>query len=277
MSERYVADHLAPLIASHRPDAASSISSFEGSHSRPTTWEHANPVSSFATGAASTMRRSTISSVTRVGSPQPFRRTTMTTRSSGRPNESGYASSFKVLEGRGLLTRRDRGDGPREIVMLRDLGDRQPFDDPGAKANYRSYVTILGSVLAAPIFRTWGSRELVGFLCATVGDRYACNQQKRAHGVDLVAGSAVWYRQADWFNNENGYRPAGHVALPFSTTTIERGLKAMRDRHYIIGHRKKKAPDGKRFQHPRMIYTNRFHLVGAGAEVIDLPTWIKSA
>lgn len=73
--------------------------------------------------------------------------------------------------------------------MLRDLGDRQPFDDPGAKANYRPYVTILGAVLAAPDFHTWGSRELVGYLCVMVADRYARNQHKRAHGIELEPGS----------------------------------------------------------------------------------------
>lgn len=161
--------------------------------------------------------------------------------------------------------------------MLRDLGDGELFDDPGSKANRRSYVTILGNVLAGADYRNWGSPELVGFLCAMVADRYARNQYQRAHGVEVEPGSATWYRQADWFNNENGHRPEGHVVLPFSTTTIERGLKAMRKLHYVDGVRRKKSPEGKRFDHPRMIYTNKFHLVGAGAKVIDLTSRIKSA
>jgi hypothetical protein len=96
-------------------------------------------------------------------------------------------------------------------------------------------------------------------------------------GPDVEPGSATWYRQADWFNNANGYRPEGHVVLPFSTTTIERGLKAMRDRGYISADRKKKGPDGRRFQHPRLIYTNRFNASGNTATVIDIATRTRLA
>lgn len=277
VSERYVADHLAPLIASHRPDAAKLDLVLRGIALSP---HHAG-----AREPGLVLRhRGRVDYAALHDLVRDPRRFATTAPEDDDDDAAERAAKrewvreqLQLLESRGLLKRRDRGDGPWEIVMLRDLGDRHPFDDPGAKANYRSYVTVLGPVLAAPDFRTWGSRELVGYLCAMVADRYARNQHKRADGAELLPGSATWYRQADWFNNENGYRPEGHVALPFSTTTIERGLKAMRERHYIVGERKKKTPDGKRFQHPRMIYENRFHLVGAGAEVVDLTTWTKSA
>jgi len=184
---------------------------------------------------------------------------------------------LQLLEARKLLLRTDLGDGRRQITMLSDLGNGDPFDDPGANTTLRSYVTILGTVLAAPDFRSWGSPEIVGFLCAMVADRYARNAHKKQHHVDLETGSAVWYRQASWFNNTSGYRPEGHVVLPFSTTTIERGLKAMRQLGYIDSERKRRSPEGKKFQHPRLIYTNKFNSIGATAEVIDIATRVKTA
>jgi len=51
----------------------------------------------------------------------------------------------------------------------------------------------------------------------------------------------------------------------------------MRKRGYISGTRKIRAPGGKRFQHPRMVYTNNFHKVGTGADVIDITTKEKLA
>jgi hypothetical protein len=177
---------------------------------------------------------------------------------------------LQVLEGRNLLDRDDMGDGRTQIVMLCDLGTSAPFDDPGAKETRRSYITVPGDVLALEEFTNWGAADLAGFLCALVADRYARNAARKADKDVPETGSATWYRQADWFNNRNGYRPAGNIALPFSTSTIERGLKSMRRRGHILGQRTKKNPDGGRFLHPRMVYTNQFHLVGAGAEVIDL-------
>lgn len=277
VSERYVADHLAPLIASHRPDAAKLDLILRGIALLP---QHAG-----ARDPGLVLRqRGRVDYVALHDLVREQRRFAVTQPEDDDDDAPERAAKrewvreqLQVLENRILLKRRDRGNGPWEIVMLRDLGDGEPFDDPGSKGKHRSYVTILGSVLASADFRTWGSPELVGFLCAMVADRYARNQYQRAHGVDLEPGAAIWYRQADWFNNKNGYRPKGHIALPFSTTTIERGLKAMRTLNYIDGVRKKKSPEGKHFDHPRMIYTNRFHLVGAGAKVIDLTSQIKSA
>jgi hypothetical protein len=277
VSERYVADHVAPLIASHRADAAKLDLALRGIALSP---EHAG-----ARQPGLVLRRrgrvdyAALHDLVR--DPRRFATTApeddddvAVERATKR---EWVREQLQLLEERQLLVRQDRGDGPWDVVMLRDLGDGEPFDDPGAVGHRRSYVTVLGPVVADQRFRTWGSREVVGYLCAMVADRYARNQHERDTGEALDVGSATWYRQAKWFNNENGYRHEGHVALPFSTTTIERGLKAMRELGYIFGERKKKAPDGKRFEHPRMIYTNEFHLVGAGAEIIDLTARIQSA
>lgn len=139
------------------------------------------------------------------------------------------------LEGRGLLRRVDLDDGRHQVVLHSDLGDGSMFDDPGAKGSRRSYITVLGAVIADDRFLRWGARELVGFLCAMIADRYARAARPKTPGVETPHGSSTWYRQADWFNNGNGFRPQRHVSVPFSTTTIERGLKAMRDLGYIDG------------------------------------------
>jgi hypothetical protein len=97
-------------------------------------------------------------------------------------------------------------------------------------------------------------------------------RQAGKKGEVVAHGGATWYRQADWFNGRNGYRSAGNILLPFSTTTIERGLRSMKQRGYIATVRKKRAPDGKRLQRARNIYTNKFDQVGT-AEVIDISTW----
>jgi len=184
---------------------------------------------------------------------------------------------LQVLEDRKLLKRIDMGDGRHRIVMLCDLATGAPFDDPGAKATRRSYLTIPGDLVVQQEYRNWGAPDLAGFLCALVADRYARNAARKAGKEVPEPGAATWYRQADWFNNKNGYRPEGNIVLPFSTSTIERGLKSMRERGHILGHRTRTNPDGGRFLHPRMVYINQFNLVGAGAEVIDITTRTRTA
>ena len=69
--------------------------------------------------------------------------------------------------------------------------------------------------------------------------------------------------KADWFNatNTNFKMPEEHIAYPFSTMTIQRGLRELRSEGLIQAHRTIRNPEtGRRFTTgPRMIYTNRFH------------------
>ena len=60
-------------------------------------------------------------------------------------------------------------------------------------------------------------------------DRFARHDHFKRTGEKIEPGAALWFRQADWFNstNPNFSRPEGHVAYPFSTTTIERGLRSL--------------------------------------------------
>ena len=56
-------------------------------------------------------------------------------------------------------------------------------------------------------------------------------------------GSATWFRQADWFNGTTAYHlPETHIAYPFSTMTIQRGLRELRDEGLIETHRTIRNP-----------------------------------
>ena len=276
VSEQYVAEHVAPLVKAHRVDAAKLDLILRGIALSP---EHAGK----RRPGTVLRRRGRVDYAylhDLVRDPRRF--------SISRPEDDDddaaereqkrewVREQLRVLERRQLLVRADTGEGPRQITMLCDLGTGDPFDDPGDKKNQRPYVTVFGGVVASSYFRDWGAPELAGYFCAMVADRYARNAMHRK-GVNVEVGGATWYRQAEWFNNKNGYRPEGHVVLPFSTKTIERGLESMRKLGFVEGVRRRRSPDGDRFVHPRMIYTNRFSSAGATAEIIDMTSREKLA
>ena len=183
---------------------------------------------------------------------------------------------LQELERRGLV-RRDpdpRGRRP-ELVVLSDLGDGSAFDDPGAESfKGASYVTVLGSVLTLRNFRQWGAAEVAAFLCAMAADRFARHRHRQLTGEVIDTGCATWFRQADWFNSRNPHvaRPEGHIPFPFSTSTIERGLRSLRRQGLIVAESSLvDAETGRRFQSGRrMVYTNRFGTAGT-ARVVNLP------
>ena len=185
---------------------------------------------------------------------------------------------LQVLEARQLVQRSTDPRGRRpEITVLRDRCDGEPFDDPGATATATDgYVTISGAVISSQHFRNWGAPEVVAYLCAMTADRFALYRD-RDHSADAAPhGSATWFRQADWFNSTNpsAPRPSGHIPFPFSTTTIQRGLRALCDQGLITAKRTTINPHtGQRFASgPRKIYRNRFAELRQ-AEIIDLDTY----
>lgn len=175
-----------------------------------------------------------------------------------------------------LLLRNADSEGRRpELIVLSDQGDGSPFDDPGSQ-NGASYVTISGAVISSPFFRNWGAQEIVAYLCAMTADRFARRRRHQLTGETVEPGAATWFRQADWFNGKNPYapRPEGHVAYPFSTTTIERGLRALCDQGLVEAWWSTRDPvTGQRFQSGRRkVYKNNFAAVGQ-AEIIDLDSY----
>lgn len=276
VSERYVADHVAPLIQGRRWDAAKLDLVLRGLALLPAHAGKRKP--GLVLRRNGRLDYAALHDLVR--DPRRYAETAPEdddeVAAERAQKREWVRDQLQVLESRRLLIRSDRGDGSRDITMLSDLGNGEPYDDPGAKTVRRSYVTVLANVLIDPRFRAWTSRELVGFYCAMVADRFARNDAERRGDLELEPGSATWYRQADWFNNENGYRPGGHVIQPFSTTTIERGLKRMRDLGYISGERKRRSPEGKWLSHPRMIYTNHFDEVGEATNVVDLMAFLRT-
>lgn len=183
---------------------------------------------------------------------------------------------LQELEHRALV-RRDPGPRGRrpELVVLSDLGDGSAFDDPGVESRKgTSYVTVLGSVLTLRNFRQWGAPEIAAYLCAMAADRFARHRHHRLTGELIEVGCATWFRQADWFNSRNPHlaRPEGHVPFPFSTSTIERGLRSLRKQGLIVAEPSLVDPEtGRRFQSGRrMVYTNRFGSART-AQVVGLP------
>lgn len=185
---------------------------------------------------------------------------------------------LQVLEGRQLVQRSADPKGRRpEITVLRDRCDGEPLDDPGATATAADgYVTISGAVLSSAHFRDWGAPEVVAYLCAMTADRFARHRDRQHAAEATPPGAATWFRQADWFNGKNSsaYRPEGHTPYPFSTTTIQRGLRALCDQGFIKTRRSTINPQsGQRFASgPRNIYQNCFTELGQ-AEVIDLDSY----
>lgn len=281
VSEQYLADHIVPLVAKGRTDAAKLDLALRGIALSP---EHAGK------RLPGTVLRKRVpldyaAMHDLVRDPRRF--------ATGLPEDDDadrierdkkrewVREQLVELESRRLLQRDDLGDGRYQVIVASDLGDGALFDDPGAKETRRSYITILGAVIADDRFRHWGARELVGFLCAMIADRYARTAHQQRTGEELPHGSATWYRQADWFNNGNGFRSEGNIIPGFSTTTIERGLKAMRNLGYIDADWSMYPPGGgKRFLHRRMIYTNHFDQLERSAndaDVINLDDLRRSA
>lgn len=171
------------------------------------------------------------------------------------------------LEKMNLLRRVPRPGKRPYILVLRDDGSGDPFDDPDGKTG-NTYITISGSIVAA-YFPLWGAPEVTAHLAAMIGERY---ERGRTPGMPL--GGGTWYQPLKWFADKDGERPAGHVRVPFSTRTLERGFNALVKQELVTIKRTTRRPGGGRFTHPRSVYTNLFNTVdlAAAAEAPPVPT-----
>lgn len=158
------------------------------------------------------------------------------------------------LEDRGLVKRFEQPGRRPKLLVLRDDGTGEPFDDPDGSAG-NSYITVLGGVIASGHIAQWGTPELSGFLAAMTGERHAAPD-----GVPRRPGHGKWFRSLAWFaDKERRYSSGSRVLLPFSVPTLERGIAKLEDQGLVVRKRILHNPrTGRRLQGPRNLYENRF-------------------
>ena len=180
---------------------------------------------------------------------------------------------LELLEQMHLLQRGEPRHGRPVIHLLRDDGSGRSFDDPnGNGAN--SYLTVNGEIFAKGMIRDWSAGELAFYLCAMIGERYAVNRYIKLTHADKSPwppGAGTWYAPLGWFADAEQRRPPSHVRVPFSQSTLERGLRDLRKKGLVQVDRIMRDPvTHRRLSHPRNLYTNRFVEVGREDEKPDL-------
>ena len=156
------------------------------------------------------------------------------------------------LEALGLLRREGRPGKRPKLVLLRDDGSGEDFDDPDG-SNGNTYVSILGAVIASRTLSKWNAPELAAYLAATVAERHAT-------GRPPETGTGKWFRSLAWFPDSKGfYGPESRVKIEFSEPTLERGIRGLEEEDLISRHRIVVAPGtNRRLSGPRNLYTNNF-------------------
>ena len=166
------------------------------------------------------------------------------------------------LEQLNLIARELRpGTRPR-IVVLRDDGSGEDFDDPTGGTS-SSYVTVLGTIIAFGRLTEWRSPELSAYLAAMIAERYARADATLAASLrlhELPFGGGAWYRPLNWFADPDERRPLSHVRVPFSERTLRRGIRSLKTEGLMWSQRISADPrTGKDFgERPRVLYVNGF-------------------
>lgn len=175
------------------------------------------------------------------------------------------------LEKLHLVERRERPGRRPELIVLRDDGSGDPFDDPdGTPGN--SYVTVLGGVIASGAMAEWKAPELAAYLAAMIAERYERERRRRLGLEAGPVGGGEWFRPLSWFSDSSMRNPTD-VTVPFSLSTLERGFAIHRKNGLIVVDKRRRIPGtGRRFKTgERNLYRNRFHtLQEAAGVVIDL-------
>lgn len=166
------------------------------------------------------------------------------------------------LEEMNLVIRTKRPGNRSLLIVLRDDGSGEPFDDPdGSPGN--TYITIPGSVIASRTLASWGAPELAAFLAAM-----AAEKSERPKGRQSEKGNGTWFRPLAWFADKDGfYGPSDRVRIPFSVPTLERGISRLEAADLLSRKRILKNPRTKaRLRRPRNLYQNKFGSLGRKVE-----------
>lgn len=161
---------------------------------------------------------------------------------------------LKRLEAMKLIRREARpGKRPR-LLVLRDDGSGQQFDDPdGSPGN--TYISILGSVIGSRALANWGAPELSAYLAAMAAERSEVRQ-----GKSIAPGTGRWYRPLAWFADKDGfYGPSDRVRMGFAVPTLQRGITRLEAAKLMAHKRIYRNPrTNRRLQGPRNLYFNNF-------------------
>lgn len=182
------------------------------------------------------------------------------------------------LEQMGLIRRESVPGARPRIIVLRDDGTGEPFDDPQGKGS-DSYVTVLGTLVAFGRLSRWGAPQVAAYLAAMVAERFARADPGFASVAELERvplGGGLWYRPLSWFVDEESRRPASHVRIPFSTRTLKRGIHELKSEGLMWTKRIRQDPrTGRPFvEGPRVLYRNGFDYARPGRSRTRRP-WPK--
>jgi hypothetical protein len=186
---------------------------------------------------------------------------------------------LQALEAMRLIRREPRpGDHPT-IVVLRDDGSGKAFDDPDGTPG-KTYVSILGGIISSGALAEWSMAQLTFYLAAMIAERHTIRLpvQLPPNILELVPnlavrgtepGSGRWYRPLTWFNDAT-QREDNAVLIPFSTSTLERGLKAFEADGLIEVRKLRRNPrTNKPFKSgPRNLYINKFGTLTEAARIV---------
>jgi hypothetical protein len=153
------------------------------------------------------------------------------------------------------LVRRVLRPGSRpQLIVLKDDGSGEPFDDPdGSPGN--TYISIRGSVIASHALASWGAPELSAYLAAMVAER-----SENSDGRRIEPGTGRWFRPLAWFADVDGfYGPSDRVRVEFSVSTLERGIsKLVKDKLMRRRRIYRNPGNNRRLKGPRNLYWNNF-------------------
>ena len=197
------------------------------------------------------------------------------TRTDGERNEvrerklkrKWVADQLGKLENRRLVDITYRAGKRPRLVVLRDDGSEEPYDDPGTAWNEQDdpdlrdrYFTLTGGLFSSGELRSWGAPAIAMYFAALLAEQHHPRSGGRRPITD---GTGTWYRPLRWFK-DGELSPTKRTLLPFSVTTLETGLAELRRRKLITSFGPTLIDPRdmwKHFDQPRNIYTNHFNLM----------------
>jgi hypothetical protein len=165
------------------------------------------------------------------------------------------------------LIRRVTRPGKRPIlIVLKDDGSGDTFDDPDGRGE-NSYLTILGGIISSGELAEWSGPETAFYLAAMVAERFETEYRRSRQSTFQAPapGGGEWWRPLTWFSDPDRYRRDTHVRIPFSESTLERGLDGHRQRGLVTTRHIRVNPVTKRRIESgrRNLYHNRFDTLAA--------------